>query len=83
MGWCRHYWDYGASSVAIDPSGWKVLLVSLHFSKRDAASLSYYFFSLTTDMNLASRNPRVPAAQPNMVNTPGVRVHYYLLLAVC
>ena len=27
--------------------------------------LSYYFFSLTTDINRASKNPRVPAAQPD------------------
>ena len=26
---------------------------------------SYYFFSLTTDINRASKNPRVPAAQPD------------------
>ena len=49
MGWCRNYWDYGASSVAIDSSGWKVLLVSLHFSRRgDAASLFIFSVSLRT-----------------------------------
>ena len=26
--------------------------------------LSYYFFSLTTDINRSSKNPRVPAAKP-------------------
>ena len=44
--------------------------------------LSYYFFSLTTDMNRASQNPRVPAAQQDMCFAPGVRVHYFLLLVV-
>ena len=29
MGWCRTYWVCGASALAIDPSGWRVLLASL------------------------------------------------------
>ena len=55
--------------------------------------LSYYFFSLTTDINRASKNPRVPAARPPQRNffkkrdsddayAPGVRVLFFLLLAV-
>jgi hypothetical protein len=90
MDWCRYYCVYGASSVAIDPSRWQVLLVSL-FSNTFAGeemqlhlSLSYYFYSLTTDINRVSQNPRVPAAHGGMLNSsPGVRVHYFLLLAVC
>ena len=41
--------------------------------------LSYYYFSLTTDMNRVSQNPRVPTAQRDMVTgcAPGVRVHYF------
>ena len=38
------------------------------------------FFSLTTDMNRDSRNPRVPAVQPGSNlkgNALGVRVQYY------
>ena len=35
--------------------------------------MSYYFFSLTTDMNRDSQNPRVPAAQRGMGNERGVR----------
>jgi hypothetical protein len=46
--------------------------------------LSYYFFSLTTDMNPASQNPRVPAAWDGLTGyVPGVCVHYILLLTVC
>jgi hypothetical protein len=36
-------------------------------------------------MNPLSKNPRVPAAQPAVVDNwsvPGVRVHYYFLLLV-
>ena len=37
----------------------------------------YYFFSLTTDVNRSSQNPRVPAAQSRVNDCiPGVRVHY-------
>ena len=44
----------------------------------------YYFFSLTTDINRVSQNPRVPvSALGKDDNKPGVRVHYFLLLAVC
>ena len=41
--------------------------------------LSYYFFSLTTDVNRVSQNPLVPAAQSVNLNTgvPGVRVHFF------
>ena len=43
-----------------------------------------FFFSLTTDLNHASLNPRVPAAQPgSSENARGVRVHYFLLLTDC
>ena len=49
--------------------------------------ISYYSItgSLTTDMNHVSQNPRVPVAQQPEVDdgSPGVRVHYFLLLAVC
>ena len=39
---------------------------------------SYYFFSLTTDLNRASQNPRVPvSALGKDNNNPGVRVHYF------
>jgi hypothetical protein len=45
--------------------------------------LSYYIFSLTTDMNPASQNPLVPTAWGGLAGSvPGVRVHYILLLAV-
>ena len=40
--------------------------------------LSYYFFSLTTDVNRVSQNPRVPAAQESPYGHPSmVRVHYF------
>ena len=39
--------------------------------------LSYYFFSLTTDIYRESQNPLVPAAKQGMGNEPGVRVHYF------
>ena len=51
--------------------------------------LSYYFCSLTTDMNrvTVSQNPPVPTARPSRHDSVegwrGVRVHYFLLLAVC
>jgi hypothetical protein len=46
--------------------------------------LSYCFFSLTTDLNRFSRNPRVAAAWDGLAGcVPGVRVHYILLLTVC
>ena len=32
----------------------------------------YYFFSLTTDVNYLSQNPRVPAALRDMNHSPGV-----------
>ena len=38
--------------------------------------LSYYFFSLTTDINRVSRNARVPAAQRG-VNGHGVCLRYF------
>ena len=43
--------------------------------------LSCYSFSLTTDTNRISQNPRVPVAKPVEYDVPGVRVHYFLLLA--
>ena len=39
--------------------------------------LSYNFFSLTTDVNRVSHNPRVPTAQQGVKDSPGVRVHYF------
>ena len=72
----------GASSVAIDPSRWQVLLVSLIptylQAKRCKHHLSYYFFSLTTDMNRFCQNPRVPAAQRVDYGGSGVRVHFII-----
>ena len=84
MGWCRNYWVYGASSVAIDPSGWRVLLVS-HICRRESRKiqhhLSYCFFSLTSDMNYhVSQNPPVLQLElrSGIGNSmPGVRVHYF------
>ena len=42
-------------------------------------------YSLTSEMNSFSQNPRVPAAQESQSNVAwsvaGVRVHYFLLLA--
>jgi hypothetical protein len=40
------------------------------------------FLSLTTDVNPVSQNPRVSVAQRDNNGVPGVRVHYFLLLAV-
>ena len=37
----------------------------------------HLLYSLTTDMNRFSQNPRVPAAQQGITVKPGVRVHYY------
>ena len=34
-------------------------------------------------MNRSSRNPRVPAAQQDMGNAPGVRVHYFFFASGC
>ena len=40
--------------------------------------LSYYFFSLTTDMNCSGQNPQVPAVKIYKSNyEPGVRVHFF------
>ena len=44
--------------------------------------LSYCFYSLTTDINPASQNPRVLSSQPgrnqsDALNVSGVRVYYY------
>ena len=40
--------------------------------------LSYYFFSLTTDINGVCQNPRVPAAERSMtITAPGVRAHCF------
>ena len=74
--------------MAIDPSGWQVLLVSLIPTHLQARRCSIIFltilFSLTTNMDRVSQNPRVPAAHPDRHYTaPGVRVHYFLLLVVC
>ena len=42
-------------------------------SKETQHHFSYYFFSLTTDVNRVSRNLRVPAAQQVGYGHPGVR----------
>ena len=39
--------------------------------------LSFYFFSLTTDMNSLSQNTRVPAAHEGNTHDPGVGVHFF------
>ena len=39
--------------------------------------MSYYFFSLTTDMNRVSLNPRVSAWRRVDRQLPGVRVHKF------
>ena len=44
MGWGRNYWVYGASSVAIDPSAWQLLLVSLQNVFADEESFVILFF---------------------------------------
>ena len=40
--------------------------------------MSFYFFSLTTDMDRINLSPRVPAVQEFKSDNfrPGVRVHY-------
>ena len=38
--------------------------------------LSYYFFSLTTDIDRASKNPEVPTTQSEYSYYYGVRVHF-------
>ena len=83
VGWYRPYIFCGASALAIDPSGWRVLLVSLIPLHLQAISYIILFFSLTTDMNRVSQNLRVPTARGVSDYDPGVRVHYFLLLAVC
>ena len=52
------------------------------FSGEEMHHLSYYFFSLTTDINRASKNPRVPAAKPDSDKHDdkyvlGVRVFFF------
>ena len=70
--------------MAVDPSGYQnlsypiqVLLVSL-ISTTFAGDASFVklFFSLTTDINQAYQNPRVPAAQRDVIG-PGVRLRYF------
>jgi hypothetical protein len=62
--------------VAIDPSGYQFLLVSL-IPAGEESPLSYYLCSLTTDMNLDSRNPQVPASVAQVINgANGVCVHF-------
>ena len=41
--------------------------------------LSYYFFSLTTNINCDSQNARVPVAQRDICDqsAPGVRIHFF------
>ena len=41
------------------------------------------FFSLTTNMNRDSQNPRVPGVPDGKGDIYGVRVHNFLLLAIC
>ena len=45
--------------------------------------LSYYFFSLTTDIYRVSQNPLVPAAKQGMGHAPGVRVHHDYFASGC
>ena len=50
MGWCRGYWVYGASSLAIDPSRWQLLLVSqipTHSLERKCSVICLHFFSVS------------------------------------
>ena len=49
----------------------------------------FFFFSLTTDVNRVSLNPRVPVAQQvytfnlfSVYHGPGVSVNYYVLFAL-
>ena len=63
-------------------------LISNTIAGEEQRDLSYYFSSLTTDINPESKKPRVPAAQPqsklsNDKSVPGVRVLFFLFLAVC
>ena len=37
----------------------------------------HLLYSLTTDMDRFSQNPRVPAAQQGITGKPGVRVHFF------
>ena len=47
--------------------------------------LSYYFFSLTTDVNCSAQNPQVPAVKKDIgyYSACGVRVLFFFLLAIC
>ena len=88
VGWYQYYWVYGASSLAINTSRWQVLLVSMIpktlTGKKMQRHLSFFFFSLTTDMNHVFQNSVVPALPQNPnKNDPGVRVDYFLFPAVC
>ena len=80
--------------MAIDPSGWRVLLVSpslvlTHLQGRCSVSFhTIFFFSLTTDINRTSQNPQVPEAQPGFyesddLNVPGVRVLLFCFVSGC
>ena len=44
---------------------------------------SYYFFSLTTDVNRIYQNPVVPTVTQNWYNNIKVRAHFVLHPAVC
>ena len=44
---------------------------------------SYYFFSLTTDVNRVYQNPVVPTVTQNWYNNIKVRAHFVLHPAVC
>ena len=74
--------------MAIYPSGWQVLLVSLispHLQARSCIVICHtIFISLTTDINHVSQDPRVPAVPRDMGDrrARAVRVHYFLLLFV-
>ena len=83
MDWYQYYcWVYSASSLAINTSGWQLLLVSMiptHLQARRCNVICHIFVSLTTDINRVSQNPLVPAAPQKSGNIydHGVRVDYF------
>ena len=77
MGWCRYDWVYGASSMATDPSGYQVLLVSLiptHLPLRRFINHTI-LSSLTTDVDWVSQKPRVSTVDERASHGYGVRAH--------
>ena len=55
MGWYAYYCVYGASSLAIDPSGWQILLVSLIPTQLQAKKLSVICLIFQSDYRHKSR----------------------------